>query len=48
MKHPDLQIPISEDIATEVLALASRYYAEKNQGYTQFLISSIIIILKFD
>ncbi len=48
MKHPDSQIPIPEDIATEVLALASRYYAEQNQGCTLFLISSVIIILKFD
>lgn len=48
MEHPDSQIPIPEDIAIEVLALASQYYAEQNQGYTQFLISSVIIILKFD
>jgi LemA protein len=32
--HSNSEIPIPEDIASEVLALASRYYAEQNQGYT--------------
>ncbi|WP_319422734.1 LemA family protein [Pleurocapsa sp. FMAR1] len=34
MKYSDSEIRIPEDIASEVLTLASRYYAEQNQGYT--------------
>jgi LemA protein len=33
MKSSYSEIRIPEDMASEVLALASQYYAEQNQGY---------------